>query len=40
MKKKPEKIVSMSFMEYLILITKAAKCDRLVAAFEKEGKTA
>lgn len=33
-------IVSMSLMEYLILTTKAAKCDRLVAAFEKEGKTA
>ncbi len=34
------KIVSMSFMEYLVLITKAAKCDRLVAAFESENKTA
>lgn len=32
-------IVTMPFMEYLILITKAAKCDRLVEAFEKEGKT-
>lgn len=33
-------VVSMPFLEYLKLITKAAKCDRLVEAFEKEGKTA
>lgn len=33
-------VVSMSLMEYIVLITKAAKCDRLVAAFEQEGKTA
>ena len=39
--KKPEiPVVTMSFMEYLSLVIKAAKCDRLVAAFEKEGKTA
>lgn len=38
MKKKPD--VTMPFLEYLVLITKAAKCDRLVAAYEAEGKTA
>lgn len=32
--------VSLSLLEYLVLITKAAKCDRLVAAYEAEGKTA
>lgn len=31
--------VTMTFLEYLALITKAAKCDRLVAAFEAERKT-
>jgi len=30
----------MTLLEYLGLVTKAAKCDRLVAAFETEGKTA
>lgn len=38
MKKKPD--VTMTYLEYRILVTKAAKCDRLVAAFEAEGKTA
>ncbi len=37
---KAKPAVTMSFMEYLVLITKAAKCDRLVVAFEAEGKTA
>lgn len=32
--------VTMSYAEYRELSHKAAKCDRLVAAFEKEGKTA
>jgi hypothetical protein len=35
-----KKTVSLSFIEYINLTTKAAKCDRLVAAFEAEGKTA
>lgn len=32
--------VTLTFHEYLVLTTKAAKCDRLVAAFELEGTTA
>lgn len=32
--------VTVGYMEYLVLIEKAAKCDRLVAAFEKEKDTA
>src|SRR6185369_155494 len=32
--------VSMTLLEYLTLSVKAAKCDRLVAAFEAEGTTA
>lgn len=38
MKKKPD--VTMTFMEYLALSVKAAKWDRIVKAFEAEGKTA
>lgn len=32
--------VTLTFLEYLILTTKAAKCDRLVTALRAEGKTA
>lgn len=32
--------VSMSLLEYLVLITKASKWDRIVAAMDAEGKTA
>ncbi len=32
--------VTLTFLEWLTLTTKAAKCDRLVAAYEAENKTA
>ncbi len=32
--------VTLTFMEWIALTTKAAKCDRLVAAYEAENKTA
>ncbi len=32
--------VTLTFLEWLALTTKAAKCDRLVAAYEAENKTA
>lgn len=36
--KKPA--VTLTFLEYLVLITKASKWDRIVAAMDAEGKTA